>query len=90
MVRLPGFTFIRGDAVAILLLVNGKMVLVEEFRVPVGKMMLGAPAGMVDESNHFAGVAAKELKEECGIEIDDSEMRLLGSVYTSPGGCDVF
>lgn len=26
-IRLPGFVFLRGDAVAILLLVNGKMVL---------------------------------------------------------------
>jgi len=25
--RLPGFVFIRGDAVAVLLLINGKMVL---------------------------------------------------------------
>jgi len=74
--KLPGFIFIRGDAVAMLLLVNKKMVLTRQFRAPYGQFLLEAPAGMIDEEQNFAGVthfillikvAAKELKEECGI-----------------------
>lgn len=43
---------------------------------------------MIDESGHFAGVAAKELKEETGLEIDISELKPLGSFFPSPGGSD--
>jgi ADP-sugar diphosphatase len=48
--RIPGFTFIRGAAVAMLVLVNGRMILTRQYRVPVGKFTIEAPAGMVDES----------------------------------------
>jgi 8-oxo-dGTP pyrophosphatase MutT (NUDIX family) len=34
-------------------------------------------------------VAAKELKEECGIDIALTEMKHLGTYNVSPGGCDV-
>jgi 8-oxo-dGTP pyrophosphatase MutT (NUDIX family) len=33
---------------------------------------------MLDEEKNFAGVAAKELKEECGLEITSEEMQHLG------------
>lgn len=86
--RLPGFVFLRGDAVAVLLLVNQKMILTQQFRVPMGRFCLEAPAGMLDESAHFAGVAAKEIEEECGITISQDEMVYLQEVLTSPGGSD--
>ena len=35
--KLPGFAFIRGGAVAVLLLVNGTMLVTRQFRVPTGK-----------------------------------------------------
>jgi ADP-sugar diphosphatase len=34
--RLPGFVFIRGDAVAMLLLLNNKMVLTKQYRMAMG------------------------------------------------------
>lgn len=80
--------FLRGDAVAILLIVNGMLLLTKQFRVPVGQFTIEAPAGMVDESSNFAGVAAKELKEECGIEIHQDEMKYLQDIFISPGGSD--
>lgn len=43
---------------------------------------------MIDESGHFSGVAAKELKEEADIDIELKELIELGSFYPSPGGCD--
>jgi len=50
--------------------------------MPLGKFLIEAPAGMIDEEKNFAGVqnllnfqvAAKELKEECGLEITTEEM----------------
>lgn len=70
-------------------------------RIPAGTLdMVELPAGMLDGSGQFAGVAAQELKEECGLEITERELIDLGEtvygkedglvkgVYPSPGGCD--
>lgn len=45
---------------------------------------------MIDDSTSFVGVAAQEIKEECGIEIKESDLHLLSSVAPSPGGCDEY
>ena len=45
---LPGYVFMRGPAVAILVIVNNKILLVEQFRAPVMETLLEAPAGMLD------------------------------------------
>ncbi|EWS72660.1 NUDIX hydrolase (macronuclear) [Tetrahymena thermophila SB210] len=88
-IKLPGFIFMRGKAVCMLVIVNQKyMLLCKQYRVPVGKWLIEAPAGMIDESGHFSGVAAKELKEETGIDIDIKDLVDLGGFYPSPGGCD--
>ena len=60
---LPSFVFVRGHAVGILLFVNDKVLLVEQYRVPVQERRLEAPAGMIDESDDFVGVAATEIQE---------------------------
>jgi ADP-sugar diphosphatase len=60
--NLPGYVFLRGDAVAVLVLVNDKILLVEQYRVPIQQTVIEAPAGMLDESGDFAGVAAKEIE----------------------------
>lgn len=64
---LPSYVFLRGGAVTVLVLVNGKMLLVRQYRVPVQRYNLEAPAGMLDEEGDFIGVAAKEIHEETGI-----------------------
>lgn len=46
--NLPGYVFLRGPAVAILMLVNGKILVVEQYRVPVQQTIIEAPAGMLD------------------------------------------
>jgi hypothetical protein len=44
---------------------------------------------MVDPGSGFAGAAAQELQEECGITIAESEMVQLGEpLVPSGGGCD--
>jgi ADP-sugar diphosphatase len=88
MHRRIGFVFIRGAAVAVLLKLNGKLLLTRQYRVPAGKFMLECPAGMVDEDKNFMGVVAKELQEECGITLTHNELRELGSILPSAGGCD--
>ena len=59
---LPSFVFLRGNAVAILVIVNDKILLVEQFRTAVQETLLEAPAGMLDESGDFVGTAAMEIE----------------------------
>ena len=87
--KLPGYAFIRGKSVGILVLINQKyMCLTRQFRVPVGKFMHEIPAGMLDESGDFCGVAAKELEEEIGVKIHQKDLVFLNSLYPSAGGSD--
>jgi ADP-sugar diphosphatase len=87
--KLPGYVFLRGKAVAILMIINEKyMLLTKQFRTPAGKFMIEAPAGMLDESGFVVGTAAKEIEEETGIKISLNDLISLGSIYPSPGGCD--
>lgn len=75
-VRIPGIVFLRGGAVAILVVVQCEgekyVVCCRQPRVPCGQSaFLEIPAGMLDGSGKFAGVAAKEVcafrgvNEEC-------------------------
>jgi ADP-sugar diphosphatase len=90
----PGVVFLRGDSVAvyIVLEVEGKnyVVLTEQFRVPCGRKILEIPAGMMDGSNNFAGVAMKEITEETGLKAPNIEdlLPLGNAIIPSGGGCD--
>ncbi|KYR00446.1 hypothetical protein DLAC_02440 [Tieghemostelium lacteum] len=102
----PGIVFCRGGSVAILVILKSKetgkeySVLTVQTRVPVGVYQYSEiPAGMLDGSGHFVGVAAKELKEETSLEVTEDrliDMTKLAygdqveGVYPSPGGCDEF
>eukprot|EP00297_Palpitomonas_bilix_P000669 CAMPEP_0113909760 /NCGR_PEP_ID=MMETSP0780_2-20120614/27069_1 /TAXON_ID=652834 /ORGANISM="Palpitomonas bilix" /LENGTH=237 /DNA_ID=CAMNT_0000905681 /DNA_START=130 /DNA_END=843 /DNA_ORIENTATION=+ /assembly_acc=CAM_ASM_000599 len=61
------------DAVAcipILKLPSGekKLVLVKQFRPPIGRFALEFPAGLVDAGESYSAAALRELKEETGYE----------------------
>jgi len=74
------------NAVVILAEHDGKVVLIEQYRVPVGGRCLELPAGLVgDEDKHATveGTAVKELEEETGFTADRSER--LGEFHSSPG-----
>ena len=86
--NLPSFVFLRGPSVAILLIVNKKILLVEQYRVPAQSTILEAPAGMLDESGDFVGTAALEIQEETSIKLTKDKLKSLGSFYPSVGGCD--
>ena len=76
----PSIAFLRGGSVAILVIIEdaktGKeyTVLTRQARVPIGRDFLEIPAGMMDDTDNFGGVAAKELEEETGIEINQRDL----------------
>ncbi|KAI5066911.1 hypothetical protein GOP47_0017439 [Adiantum capillus-veneris] len=100
--HLPGIVFARGGAVGIFILLecNGETyaVLTEQARVPVGRVLLELPAGMLDDdAGDFVGTAAREVEEETGIHIKSADLVNLTNfldkstgqqMFPSPGGCD--
>lgn len=114
--HLPGSVFLRGGSVCILLILqaddaNGNdeeyTVLTVQPRIAAGSLgFVELPAGMLDDSGTFSGAAAKEIKEETGLEISEAELlditslaipepripeeQLQRGIYPSPGACDEF
>ncbi|GAA0158831.1 pyrophosphatase [Lithospermum erythrorhizon] len=99
--KVPGIVFARGPAVAVLVLLISDeetyAVLTEQARVPVGKLILELPAGMLDDDNgDFVGTAVREVEEETGIQLNLNDVIDLTDfleptgqrVFPSPGGCD--
>ncbi len=76
----------RIGAVVILAEHEGKVVLVEQPRVPIGKRCLELPAGLigdVGEDDEIETAARRELQEETGFVAERIEQ--LGDYYSSPG-----
>lgn len=77
----------RGGMTAVVLLAehDGKMILVEQFRTPLGRRCIELPAGLVgDEGDHsIEETALKELEEETGFTATGVET--IGEFYSSPG-----
>ncbi|KAL3431852.1 hypothetical protein BDV09DRAFT_141564 [Aspergillus tetrazonus] len=83
---LPGSVFLRGGSVGMLLLLQPHdvpstqeddkwAVLTVQPRIPAGSLAFSEiPAGMLDDSGTFAGKAAKEIQEETGLTIPQSEL----------------
>lgn len=74
--------FLRGGSVAILMILRPIdqlqeqwVILTEQPRVPACSLrFLEIPAGMMDNQQNFGGAAAKEIKEETGLTIPESEL----------------
>ena len=74
------------SAVVILAEFEGKVILIEQPRVPLGERCLELPAGLVGDTDPNAtieGTAIKELEEETGFTAERVER--LGDFYSSPG-----
>ncbi|KAF6837409.1 NUDIX domain-containing protein [Colletotrichum plurivorum] len=93
--HLPASVFLRGPSVAMLLMLipddapqeseERYAVLTVQPRIPAGSLsFVELPAGMVDDHGSFAGAAAQELQEECGIEIHESELVCLSELAAGP------
>jgi ADP-ribose pyrophosphatase len=73
-------------AVVILAEDEGRLILVEQFRFPIGARCLELPAGLIGDEEQGATVestAIKELREEAGYSA--SRIERLGDFYSSPG-----
>ena len=79
---------VRGIRAAVILAVeDGHVLLVEQFREPLGKVCLELPAGLVgdqdDPDERVLDAAGRELEEETGWKAESLES--LGEFYSSPG-----
>jgi ADP-sugar diphosphatase len=82
--RLPGSVLLRGGSVAMLLVLQPEdakdeledyVILTMQPRIPAGSLaFLELPAGMLDDSGTITGAAAKEIKEETGLEIQETDL----------------
>ncbi|WP_438448842.1 NUDIX hydrolase [Gorillibacterium sp. sgz5001074] len=79
IVRHPG-------AVAVMALVDGKMLMVEQFRKPMEKSLIEIPAGKLDPGEDPMDAARRELEEETGYKA--GSLRPISSFYSSPGFAD--
>jgi ADP-ribose pyrophosphatase len=77
----------RGVSAAVILAVDdGHVLLVEQYRVPIGALCLELPAGLVGddvEGEEAAAAAIRELEEETGYRAERAVD--LGRYYASPG-----
>ncbi|MBR0481491.1 MAG: NUDIX hydrolase [Firmicutes bacterium] len=89
------------DAVTCVLIVETpgeepRLYLEREFRYPVGRFLLSPPAGLIDKDDGDGGAdpritaAKREIKEETGIEVKDSDEIFVASplVFSTPGMTD--
>lgn len=79
IVRHPG-------AVAVLALVDNKMLVVEQYRKPMEKSLVEIPAGKLDPGEDPAEAAIRELEEETGYTA--AAVKPICRFYTSPGFAD--
>lgn len=62
------------------------IILVEQFRLALNKVLLEIPAGKLDKGESIEECAKRELREETGYIAGNIEY--LGSIATAPGFCD--
>ncbi|OAA42822.1 NUDIX family hydrolase [Beauveria brongniartii RCEF 3172] len=88
---LPAAALLRGPSVAMLVMLipddvpadsdERYVVFTVQPRVPAGSLgFVELPAGMVDDSGHFKGVAAQEIQEELGITIAEDALQCLSDL----------
>ena len=74
-------------AVAIVpVLPDGRILLVRQFRHPVGKVLIEIPAGKLDKGEAPDRCALRELEEETGYRAGSLECK--ASIFTGPGFTD--
>ncbi|MNJ50188.1 ADP-ribose pyrophosphatase [compost metagenome] len=73
-------------AVAVLAVHEGRLLLVDQYRQPMGRCELEIPAGKLERGEDHMEAARRELEEETGYRC--GKLTLLHSFYTSPGFAD--
>ena len=75
-----------GGVAAVPVLDDGRIVLIRQFRYPLGKYIWEIPAGKLDSGQTPRDTIARELEEEIGYSA--GILMEMASFYTSPGFCD--
>lgn len=82
-VKAPYYVLERPDAAIIFPVTpDGEVVLVRQYRPPLGRLELGLPAGLVEKGEDPGAAARRELLEETGY--GGGEWEPLGSLASSP------
>jgi 8-oxo-dGTP pyrophosphatase MutT (NUDIX family) len=71
------------SATALALTADNKVLMVKQYRHPIGKVILETPGGFIDPGEDFATGMKRELQEETGYTFVDIEF--LGRVAANPG-----
>jgi ADP-ribose pyrophosphatase len=64
----------------------GSVILVGQYRYPLGRVLWEVPAGSMNAGETVEDAAARELREETGYSA--RHLRRLWSAYSAPGFCD--
>ncbi|MCK5242117.1 NUDIX hydrolase [bacterium] len=76
----------HAPAVAMVPLLSGeRVVLIQQYRYAIGRMLWEIPAGLVDANETPRQAAIRELREETGFRA--RRLRLMVNMYSSPGYC---
>lgn len=67
---------------------ENRLLLVEQFRYPVGKTTLETPAGKIEPGEETIVTAKRELEEETGYTCE--HLKCVGRFATSPGFCNEY
>lgn len=77
----------RGSAAAIVPVdSDGNIILVKQYRHPVGNCVLEIPAGMIEDGEDPLVCAKRELEEETSFKTND--LKFLTKMYSAIGFCD--
>ena len=75
-----------GGVVILPLLPSGEIIMVEQWRYPLGKTLIEVPAGKLERGEDPFEAAQRELLEETGYKAHQWEP--MHYIYTAPGFCD--
>jgi ADP-ribose pyrophosphatase len=75
----------NGGAAVVALTDKNEVVLVKQYRHPIGEFLLELPAGKLEPGDSPEKAAERELEEEAGYQAGD--WKLLSTAYPAPGYC---